>query len=89
LASSLIGFTGTDGHGLLGLEYSLDSRLSGTVGRKVTIKDAASSEIPNADESYIAPQNGNDVSLTLDVNIQTIAEKYLSQAVTDNNADRW
>lgn len=87
LASNLIGFTGKDGHGLVGLEYSLNSKLSGTVGKITAIKDAISSEIPNNQENYIAPQNGNDIFLTIDLTVQSIAEKYLSQAVTDNNAD--
>lgn len=87
LASNLIGFTGTDGNGLLGLEYTLNSRLSGVSGKIVTATDSVNDEIPNERQTYIAPQNGNDVSLTIDVNIQSIAEKYLSQAVNDNNAD--
>ncbi len=89
LASNLIGFTGTDGHGLLGLEYSFDSKLSGVAGKIVTSTDSVNSEIPNNEQTYIAPQNGEDISLTIDINVQSIAEKYLSQAVDDNNADRW
>lgn len=89
LASNLIGFIGTDGHGLLGLEYTLDSKLSGVYGKIVTSTDSVNGEIPNDEQTYIAPQNGNDLSLTIDVNVQAIAEKYLSQAVDDNNADRW
>ena len=49
--------------------------------------DSINGEIPNSQKSYVAVQNGNDVTLTIDVNIQSIAEKYLSQAVNDNNAD--
>ena len=87
LASHMIGFTGTDGNGLFGLENSLDSILSGTVGKVVTLTDSVNSEIPNEQQSYIAAQNGSNVYLTIDVNIQSIAEKYLSQAVIDNIAD--
>lgn len=47
LASSVIGFTGTDGHGLAGLESSLDDILSGTVGKIVSTTDSANGAIPN------------------------------------------
>lgn len=87
LASQLIGFTGTDNNGLLGLENSLNSILSGTSGKLVTSRDSKKSEIPAAEQAYYAAQNGNDVTLSIDVNIQSITEKYLSQAVDDNNAD--
>ena len=87
LASHVLGFTGTDNNGLFGLENSLDSTLSGTVGKVVTITDAVESEIPNQQQSYIAAKNGSDVYLTIDVYIQSIVEKYLAQAVVDNIAD--
>lgn len=87
LASHMLGFTGTDGNGLFGLENSLDYILSGTVGKVVTLTDSVNSEIPNEQQSYIAAQDGSNVYLTIDVNIQSIAEKYLSQAVIDNVAD--
>lgn len=87
LACHTLGFTGTDGNGLFGLENSLDSILSGTVGKVVTLTDSINSEIPNQEQSYIAAQDGNDVYLTIDVNIQSIVEKYLSQAVIDNICD--
>ena len=87
LASHLIGFTGTDNNGLFGLENSLDSMLSGTIGKSVLLTDSVNSEIPNQQKSYIAAQDGSNIYLTIDVNIQSIVEKYLSQAVVDNIAD--
>lgn len=87
LASNLIGFTGTDGQGLVGLEYSLDSLLSGTSGKIVTTTDSINSEIPNGEQKYISALDGNDIILTIDMNIQSICEKYLAQAVHDNRAD--
>src|SRR5699024_10609448 len=51
------------------------------------LTDSVNSEIPNQEQSYIAAQDGSNVYLTIDVNIQSIAEKYLSQAVVDNVAD--
>lgn len=87
LASNLIGFTGTDNSGLSGLEATLDNILSGTPGKILTVTDSVNSEIPNGEQTYVEVQNGSNVTLTVDVNIQSIAEKYLSQAVTDNKAD--
>lgn len=87
LACHVIGFTGTDNNGLFGLENSLDSLLSGTAGKVVTLTDSINQEIPNQKKSSIDALNGSNVYLTLDVNIQSIAEKYLSQAVVDNVAD--
>lgn len=87
LASNLIGFTGTDGSGRMGLEYSLDDTLKGVPGKILTLTDSINGEIPDQEKTYIEAENGYDVYLTIDVNIQSIAEKYLSQAVVDNNAD--
>lgn len=87
LASNLIGFTGTDHTGLSGLENSLNDILAGTPGKIVTFTDSLESDIPNQEQTYIAPENGSNIYLTIDVEIQSIAEKYLSQAVADNEAD--
>ncbi len=87
LASNLIGFTGTENSGLSGLEATLDNTLAGTPGKILTVTDSVNSEIPNGEQTYVEVQNGSNVALTIDVNIQSIAEKYLSQAVTDNKAD--
>ena len=57
------------------------------LGKKLTSIDSINGEIPNSEQTYVEVQNGSDVSLTIDVNIQSIAEKYLSQAVEDNKAD--
>lgn len=86
LASNLIGFTGTDNTGLWGLENSLNSLLSGTNGKIVTLTDSVDTEIPNQERTYIDAKNGSNIYLTIDVNIQSITEKYLSQAVDDNNS---
>lgn len=87
LASNLIGFIGTDNNGLFGLECTLDDVLGGTPGKILTLTDSINSEIPNAEQTYVEVENGSNVILTIDVNVQSIAEKYLSQAVEDNNAD--
>ena len=83
LASSLIGFCGTDNQGLEGLEKYWDSVLTGTPGKIVTTQDAMQEYIPDKNEKYIAAENGSDISLTIDVTIQSIVEKYLKQAVIE------
>ena len=85
LASNLIGFCGTDNQGLWGLELKWNDILTGTPGRVTSAQDAVQDLIPYEDETYIAPQNGNDITLTIDANIQQIAEKYLKQACEENN----
>lgn len=88
LASNLIGFCGDDNQGLSGIEYYWNSILTGTPGKITTSQDAAQDIISNKDESYIPAENGSNITLTIDINIQTIAEKYLEQAVADNNCER-
>lgn len=83
LASTILGFVGTDNQGLSGIEYSWDSFLSGTAGKSVSLKDASQSEIANSQQTYIAAENGYDLTLTIDSNIQYIVEKYLAQAVEE------
>ncbi len=88
LASNVIGFCGTDSQGLSGIEYSWDSLLTGTSGKSVSSKDASQSQIPNTEETYIPAENGYDLTLTIDVNIQSIVEKYLKQSVEENDCNR-
>lgn len=85
LASNLIGFTGTDNQGLWGLEAKWNDILTGTPGKVTSAQDAVQDLIPYENGTYIAPQNGNDITLTIDANIQAIAEKYLKQACDENN----
>ena len=84
LASQVIGSCGTDNQGLSGIEYSYDSILKGVSGQIVTSADAAKGEIPNSVKSFVAAENGYNLTLTLDVNIQNIVEKYLKKAVKKN-----
>lgn len=83
LASTVIGFVGTDNQGLYGIESTWDSFLSGTSGKSVSLKDASQSEIANSQETYIAAENGYDLTLTIDSNIQNIVETCLAQAVEE------
>ena len=88
VASAIIGFCGNDNQGLSGIESKWDSVLTGTPGKIVSSKGSDQQEIPNAEETYISAENGSDLTLTIDLNIQTIVEKYLKQAVDDNNCKR-
>jgi len=88
LASNLIGACGTDNQGLSGIEYAWDSVLTGTSGKSVISQDVNQSEIPNSEETYIPAENGYDITLTIDVTIQSIVEKYLKQAVEQNECTK-
>lgn len=88
VASAVIGFCGNDNQGLAGIESKWDSVLTGTPGKIVSSKGSDQQEIPNAEETYISAENGSDLTLTLDLNIQTIVEKYLKQAVEENDCRR-
>lgn len=88
VASSVIGFCGNDNQGLSGIESKWESILTGTPGKIVSSKGSDQKEIPNAGETYISAENGSDLVLTIDLNIQTIVEEYLKQAVENNNCSR-
>ena len=85
LASNLIGFCGTDNNGLFGLEYYWDDTLTGVPGKYKNTVAATSSTIPDDNSTYKAAEDGCNITLSIDVNIQAIAEKYLKQAVDENN----
>ena len=86
LASNVIGFYGTD-KGLEGIEAAWDNELSGTPGRIVTTTNVNNKAISDENEQYIPAENGSDIYLTIDVYVQSIAEKYLEQAVKYNKAN--
>ncbi len=85
LASSVIGFTGSDDQGLEGIEYEYDSYLSGTPGRIITAQNARGTEMPFRYEQNVESEDGNNVYLTIDETIQSICEKYMQKGVEDNN----
>lgn len=85
--SQVLGACGSDNQGLSGIEYEWDSVLSGTPGKIVSSQSASQQEIPNAQETYIAAENGSDLTLTIDYNVQTIVEKYLKQVVDTNKIE--
>ena len=82
LAASVIGFTASDGYGMYGVEASYDDYLAGTDGRTISAKDSNGNELPYRYSKTYPAKNGNDVHLTLDMDIQYILEKYLEEMST-------
>lgn len=85
--AQVLGSCGSDNQGLSGIEYEWKDVLSGTPGKIVSSKSASQEEIPNTEETYIAAENGSNLTLTVDLNIQKVVEKYLKQAVDENNVE--
>lgn len=86
LASKVIGFTGGDNQGVVGLEVKYDKYLKGIDGTILTKTTANGVEIENAAEDRIEPQAGNDLYLSLDVNIQKYAEQAAEKIKESKNA---
>ena len=84
LASTVLGFTGTDNTGLSGLEAKYDAQLSGVPGRVVTIKNARAGEMPFEYNTLVEAKEGNSLVLTIDANIQQVVEEKLMRAVEKN-----
>ncbi|MCF8010637.1 MAG: stage V sporulation protein D [Clostridiales bacterium] len=82
-AAHLLGFTGVDNQGLLGLEKSFDDELRGKPGRIVIEHDAMGREIPEPMQDYQDPVPGNDLTLTLDKTIQFFVERELDKVVSE------
>ena len=87
LASHVLGFTGGDNQGIIGLEVQYEQYLKGQDGTILTLSDAAGVEIENAAEDRIEPIPGNDLVTTLDVNIQKYAEQAAYQVMERKNAN--
>ena len=77
VASHVLGFTGTDGTGLYGLEYQYNTQLAGTPGRYITARDSYGRELPFEYKSVIDAVDGYDVHTTIDLKIQMILEEQL------------
>lgn len=83
-ASSVIGFTGSDGQGLAGVEYQYNDDLTGTPGRLVTARSTNGTEMPFPDAQKVDAKDGNSLVLTLDEKIQHTLEKYLQKGIEEN-----
>ena len=87
LASTVIGFTGGDNQGIVGLEVQYDNILQGTEGKILTMTDARGIELPDAGENRKEPIAGNTLQVSLDVNIQSYAEQEAYQVMEKKQAD--
>jgi stage V sporulation protein D (sporulation-specific penicillin-binding protein) len=82
LASHIIGFTGIDNQGLEGIELTRDSELKGIAGSILQEFGANGIPLPQAENKYLAPKQGNTVRLTIDKNIQLFAERELQKLMS-------
>lgn len=87
LASKVIGFTGSDNQGIIGLEVKYEDYLKGLDGTILTLTTAYGVEIENAAEDRIEPQPGNDLYTSLDVNIQKYAEQAAQKVMKAKGAN--
>lgn len=87
LASKVIGFTGSDNQGIIGLEVAYENYLKGIDGTILTLTTAYGVEIENAAEDRIEPQPGNNLHISLDVNIQKYAEQAAMKVLKAKNAN--
>lgn len=88
LASKVLGFTGGDNQGIVGLEVKYDKYLQGENGKILTLTDARGVEIENAGERRQEPVDGNDLHISLDYNIQMYAEQAAKKAMEEHGAER-
>ena len=84
LASQVIGFCGSDNQGLDGVEAKYNDVISGSKGYIAQAKDAKGETLGTEGEKYTSAVSGNDLILSIDMTIQSIAEKYLEEACIDN-----
>ncbi len=86
LASKVLGFTGGDNQGIIGLEVIYEEYLQGEAGMILTVTDAKGVEVPEAGEERIEPVNGKDLYISLDVNIQSYATQLAMQTLETKQA---
>lgn len=86
LASKVIGFTGSDNQGILGLEVKYDFWLKGENGKILTMATAHGVEIPDMAETRVAPMPGNSLKTSLDVVIQSYAEQIANKVLETKSA---
>ncbi|WP_407385693.1 penicillin-binding transpeptidase domain-containing protein [Ruminococcus sp.] len=84
LASSVIGFTGSEDQGLSGVEYQYNDFLSGTPGRIISAQNGIQTEMPFDYNQNIGAIDGSSLVLTIDETVQSIVEKYMKQGIIDN-----
>lgn len=87
LASKVLGFTGGDNQGIVGLEVVYEDYLKGKPGKILTVTDAKGIEVESEGESRIEPENGYDLHLSLDLNIQSYAMQLAYQTLETKEAE--
>ena len=87
LASKVLGFTGADNQGIIGLEVVYEEILQGEPGTILTVTDAKGIEVEESGERRIEPVSGDSLSISLDVNIQSYATQLAKQAMATKEAD--
>ena len=87
LASKVLGFTGGDNEGIIGLEVVYDEYLQGEAGKILTMTDAKGIEVESAGERRLEPVSGQDLCISLDMNIQSYATQLANQAMATKQAD--
>lgn len=88
LAAHLLGITGIDNQGLTGLELWYNDRLKGQPGSISFFANARGEEMPNENDQYVPPKNGNDLVLTLDKEIDTFVKREIDQVVATYHPDQ-
>ena len=88
LASKVLGFTGGDNQGIIGLEVKYEEYLKGQEGTILTVTDARGVEIDEAGEERVEPVPGNDLYISLDMNIQSYATQLAEQVMETKEAER-
>lgn len=88
LASKVLGFTGADNQGIVGLEAKYDEYLMGIDGKILTMTDAKGVELPNKKENRVESVKGNDLYITIDIDIQKLCEKAAKKAMKETKAKR-
>ena len=86
LAAQVLGYMGTDGHGLAGLEAAYDKEIAGRAGRRRVLRDAKRGTLLRDDRSFADAEAGNDLHLTIDASIQYVVERELAKAVEQFHA---
>lgn len=86
LAAQVLGFTGSDGQGLYGLELQYDAMLAGTAGAYITARDSSGNRLPNRYEALVPAVDGATVQTTLDAYIQSVLENELEATMIESGA---
>lgn len=87
VASKVLGFTGGDNQGIIGLEVIYEEYLKGENGRILTLTDARGVELPEAGESRLEPKDGNNLQISMDINIQKYTQQIAEKAMQMKQAD--